>query len=55
MAVAGGQRQHGVRLGYADEHIVEYPAVGEEFLSETVVVRTGHRSSLGSVRTAWQA
>jgi hypothetical protein len=35
--------------------IVEHPTVGKQFLSETVVVRTGHGSSFGGVRTARQA
>jgi hypothetical protein len=36
----------------ADEHVVEDSPVGEQFLSETVVVRAGHGSSFGMVRTA---
>ena len=43
----GGQSERGVRLDDADEHIVEHPAVGKQFLSETVVVRTSHGSSFG--------
>ena len=38
---AGGECERGVRLGGADEHVVERSPVGEQLLSETIVVRAG--------------
>ena len=35
---SSGERECGVRLGDAYEHLVEHPSVGEQFLSETVVI-----------------
>jgi hypothetical protein len=41
-----------VRLGGADEHVVEHSPVIEQLLSETIVVRTGAGSM---ARTLWLA
>jgi hypothetical protein len=38
---AGRECERGVRLGGADEHVVEHSPVGEQFLNETIVVRAG--------------
>ena len=37
----GGECERGVRLGGADEHVVEHSPVGEQFRSETIVVQAG--------------
>jgi hypothetical protein len=51
-AGADGECERGVRLGGADEHVVEHSPVIEQPLSETIVVRTGAGSM---ARTLWLA
>jgi hypothetical protein len=38
---ADGERERAVHLGGGDEHVVEHSPAGEQFLSETIVVRAG--------------
>jgi hypothetical protein len=51
-AGADGECERGVRLGGADEHVVEHSPVIEQLLSETIAVRTGAGSM---ARTLWLA
>ena len=44
----GGECERGVRLGGADEHVVEHSPVGEQFRSETIIVPPGARAYLAS-------
>ncbi len=49
---ADGERERGVRLAGADEHVVEHSQVGEQFLSETIAVRAGAGSLIAATGMA---
>jgi hypothetical protein len=50
MASGNGERERGVQQGGTDEQVIEHPSVGDQFLSEAVVVWAGHGSPVGWVR-----